>query len=47
MALIINEIKHAKPGQGYKLTNSNGLFLLVRPAGGKSWRTPSAPILTS
>lgn len=39
MALTVNEIKHAQPGpRDYKLTDSNGLFLLIRPAGGKSWR---------
>lgn len=39
MALTVNEIKHARPGlRDYKLTDSNGLFLLVRAAGGKSWR---------
>ena len=39
MALTVNEIKHAKPGhKHYKLTDSNGLFLLLRTAGGKSWR---------
>ena len=39
MALTVNEIKHAQPGPwDYKLTDSNGLFLLIRPAGGKSWR---------
>jgi integrase len=39
MTLTISEIKNAKPGpKPYKLADSKGLFLLVTPTGGKSWR---------
>ena len=39
MALTHNQIANAKPAsRDYKLFDSKGLFLIVSPAGGKSWR---------
>ncbi len=39
MALTHNKIANAKPAsRDYKLFDSKGLFLIVSPAGGKSWR---------
>lgn len=39
MPLTIAEVKNAKPRpKDYKLTDSQGLYLLVSKAGGKSWR---------
>lgn len=39
MTLTIAEVKNAKPrSTSYKLADSKGLYLLVTPAGGKSWR---------
>lgn len=39
MALTNNEIKNAKPREkAYKLSDGDGLFLLVAPNGSKYWR---------
>jgi integrase len=39
MALTNNEIKNAKPREkAYKLSDGNGLFLLIAPNGSKYWR---------
>ncbi|WP_278394596.1 tyrosine-type recombinase/integrase [Sphingobium yanoikuyae] len=39
MALTPKQIQYAKPAErDYKLFDSKGLFLIVSPAGGKSWR---------
>jgi integrase len=39
MALTDTAIKNAKPGtKAYKLSDSGGLFLLIKPSGYKSWK---------
>src|SRR5690242_17686611 len=39
MALTNNEIKNAKPREkAYKLSDGDGLFLLISPNGSKYWR---------
>ena len=39
MPLTDSKIRNAKPGsKPYKLTDSNGLYLDVRPSGAKFWR---------
>ncbi len=39
MALSDAAVRHAKPRpKGYKITDSDGLYLFVTPAGGKFWR---------
>jgi integrase len=39
MALTDTEIRRSKPGDApYKLTDGHGLYLLVKPNGGKLWR---------
>ena len=39
MPLTVTAIRNAKPkSKPYKLSDSGGLFLLVRPNGGKWWR---------
>jgi len=39
MALTVRQIEAAKPKErGYKLSDGQGLYLFVSPAGGKSWR---------
>jgi len=39
MGLTIKEVDAAKPrDKGYKLTDGQGLYLFITPAGGKSWR---------
>ncbi len=39
MALTEMEIRNAKPrAKPYKMYDSNGLYLLIKPAGGKYWR---------
>jgi len=39
MPLTILQIKHAKPlAKEYKLADSGGIYLLVKPNGGKDWR---------
>jgi hypothetical protein len=39
MALTDTRVRNAKPQQKpYKLDDTDGLFLLITPAGGKLWR---------
>ena len=39
MALTDTEIRRSKPGDGpYKLSDGHGLYLLVKPNGGRLWR---------
>lgn len=39
MKLTATKIKKSKPkGKAYKLSDGEGMFLLVSPRGGKSWR---------
>ncbi|HEX7819563.1 MAG TPA: Arm DNA-binding domain-containing protein [Sphingobium sp.] len=39
MPLTLMDVKNAKPAlKSYKMTDAKGLYLVVSPAGGKTWR---------